>query len=81
MLATILNWLNTNQGLLALVSILISVLGFFITNRNINQKQSQKAGNDSQLETAGRDLKKKTRLSQTTGNNSFAQQAGRDIKG
>lgn len=31
------NWLNTNQGLLALIAIIITVVGFFITNKNVSK--------------------------------------------
>ena len=80
-MADFIFWLNSNQGVIALASIIISVIGFFITNNNVtNIKQSQKSGPGSSQENAGRDFNKRTTLKQKTGNNSFAQQAGRDIK-
>ncbi len=40
--------LNDNQGVIAIVTIIITIVGFFITNKNINQiYQKSKSGNNS----------------------------------
>lgn len=40
--------LNNNQGIIAVIGILIAVVGFFITNKNIsNTSQKQKSGDNS----------------------------------
>ncbi len=40
--------LNNNQGVIAIVAILVTIIGFFITNRNINKiSQKQKSGDNS----------------------------------
>ena len=40
--------LNNNQGVIAIVTILITIIGFFITNKNINKvSQKQKSGDNS----------------------------------
>ena len=40
--------LNNNQGVIAIVAILITIIGFFITNKNISKiSQKQKSGNNS----------------------------------
>lgn len=81
MIMTILNLVNNNQGVLAVISIILTILGFFVTNKNINrQKQIVTGGENSMLDTAGRDINKKISQNQKTGMGSFAQQAGRDIK-
>ncbi|MFA5962083.1 MAG: hypothetical protein WC848_05355 [Parcubacteria group bacterium] len=51
------DWLNNHQGLLAIISVGITIIGFFITNKNItNKKQVQKSGKNSQNNQAGRDI-------------------------
>lgn len=43
-----INWLNTNQGILALVAIIITIIGFFITNKNVSKVfQKSKSGDNS----------------------------------
>lgn len=43
-----INWLNANQGLLALIAIIITVIGFFITNKNVSKVfQKSKSGDNS----------------------------------
>jgi hypothetical protein len=40
--------LNNNQGIIAIMGILIAIIGFFITNRNIsNISQKQESGSNS----------------------------------
>ena len=40
--------LNSNQGVIALIAIIITIVGFFITNKNINKiSQKQKSGDNS----------------------------------
>ncbi len=40
--------LNNNQGVIALIAIIITIVGFFITNKNINKiSQKQKSGDNS----------------------------------
>lgn len=47
-MSNIINWLNINQGPLALTTIFITIIGFFITNKNINKiSQKQKSGDNS----------------------------------
>lgn len=43
-----INWLNANQGLIALVAIIITIIGFFITNKNVSKVfQKSKSGDSS----------------------------------
>lgn len=40
--------LNNNQGVIALIAIIITIIGFFITNKNISKiSQKQKSGDNS----------------------------------
>lgn len=41
-----LNWLNLNQGLIGFLSLLVTLVGFFVVNSNIKviYRQSQKSG-------------------------------------
>ncbi len=32
-----IGWLNSNQWVLALIAIIITIIGFFITNKNVNK--------------------------------------------
>ncbi len=48
--------LNDYQGLLALISLIVTLLGFFITNKNIHKhSQKQNSGKGSVNNQAGRD--------------------------
>lgn len=49
-----INWLNVNQGLLALIAIFIAIIGFFITNKNVNKIfQKSKSGDNSSTVQVG----------------------------
>lgn len=40
--------LNNNQGVIAIIAIAITILGFFVTNKNITKiSQKQKSGDSS----------------------------------
>jgi hypothetical protein len=40
--------LNNNQGVIAIIAIVITIVGFFITNKNITKiSQKQKSGDSS----------------------------------
>lgn len=41
-----INWLNQNQGVIGFVALLVTVVGFFITNQNI-RSQKQRGGKGS----------------------------------
>lgn len=55
-----INWLNANQGLLALIAIIITIVGFFITNKNVSKIfQKSKSGDNSSTVQIGNINKKK----------------------
>ncbi len=40
--------INSNQGVIAIIAIVVTIIGFFITNKNINKVyQKQKSGDNS----------------------------------
>ena len=55
---SMIDLLNNNQGVLACLGIMVTIIGFFITNTNIKiNKQNQKiSGKNSQGIQAGRDV-------------------------
>jgi hypothetical protein len=61
MFSEFLNLLNENQGVIAIIGITLTIIGFFITNiriiNKIDNSQSQKSGKDSKNNQAGRDIK------------------------
>ena len=59
--------LNNNQGVLSFLSLIITIVGFFIVNKNIkvNNKQAQRSGNNG--------------INQQAQNHGINQNAKRDI--
>lgn len=61
------NWLNTNQGVIGFLSLVVTILGFLVVNKNIKNvnQQTQKSGDKS--------------INQQAQNNGINQNAKRDI--
>lgn len=48
--------LNNNQGVIGVISIIITIIGFFIIDRSVNNSQNIKSGDSSKNNMAGRDI-------------------------
>ena len=67
MIIEIINWLNVNQGVIGFLSLVVTIIGFFVVTKSIKviNRQSQKGGDSS--------------LNQQAQNSGINQNAKRDI--